>query len=400
MTQNVTQTMILLPGNCRAGKFSVYPSNWKTTKANKSLNWRISYWFIDDSIKKRKKITLKGMNRFETLREKQDAVRGILKDELRELKDLGYNHITKHYLNPEDPNLISELTPFVEALDFAFEKLICEHQTKRDVASCLRTIKKAIDNLRYDSLTISQVRRKHIRFILEECGKIKTKWSANQFNYHRAHLSMLFKVLVDLDVVDVNPVKQILKQNKVQKIRETLTDDQRKLVNDHLFKNNYEFWRFVQIFFHSGAREIELLRVRKNDVYLNKQQFKVLVKKGAKKREELRTIKTIALPLWKELYNLATGNQVLFSRKLLPGNKIIRREQITKRWKVHVKDKLSVTGDLYSLKHSALDETTALLSLIEASKQAGHTSIDTTLIYTVNEQQRRHERLKDLNNPF
>jgi len=56
-----------LPNNCRAGKISVYPKNWKTVSANKNLIWRIWYRFYDDNLKKIRKVVIKGMNSIDDL---------------------------------------------------------------------------------------------------------------------------------------------------------------------------------------------------------------------------------------------------------------------------------------------------------------------------------------------
>src|SRR4051794_23861531 len=104
--------MIQLPNNCRMSDFSVYPVNWKTARANIGLTWYIKYRFYDDNLKEVKQIMIKRMNEFTTLKEKQEAVRFILEDELNELKNKGYNKITKQYALQEEE--ITEHTPFIE----------------------------------------------------------------------------------------------------------------------------------------------------------------------------------------------------------------------------------------------------------------------------------------------
>jgi hypothetical protein len=137
------------------------------------------------------------------------------------------------------------------------------------------------------------------------------------------------------------------------------------------------------------------------DVDLINQRFKVMVKKGRGYQEQWRTIKTSVLYLWQELMNEAKPGQVLFSRGLKPGDEMIRREQITRRWYEHVKKKLNVKADFYSLKHTNLDQVAEVLSVNDASKQAGHTTPVVTLNhYLVGEKERQHERLKEVNNAF
>ena len=130
--------------------------------------------------------------------------------------------------------------------------------------------------------------------------------------------------------------------------------------------------------------------------------IKITVKKGQKLSEEWRTIKTIALPFWVELHAMAEPGQYIFHKGLNPGtcDKPIRAEQITRRWRRHVKEKLGITADIYSLKHSNLDEIAANFGVSRAQEAAGHSTPVITMTYLHGEKERAHERLKDAGNEF
>ena len=164
---------------------------------------------------------------------------------------------------------------------------------------------------------------------------------------------------------------------------------------------NYPFGRFMQIFFHSGARESELMEIKTFNVDLQNQQFLVVVNKGRSSAEYKKPIKNIVLPLWAEIINKAKEGQYLFSKGLKPGDIPINANQISRRWRNHIKGKLHITADFYSLKHSNLDEISAELSIQDAAKMASHTSIRTTEAhYATNEAQSQMDRLKNMNNSF
>ena len=184
-------------------------------------------------------------------------------------------------------------------------------------------------------------------------------------------------------------------------IREVLTADQRIAVNIHLKENYPSFWAFTILFFHSGGRIVELLRLQIKDVDLEKQVYRTLIKKGKLQKWIERPIKDIALPLWRKAIFGGRSTDYVFSKGLVPGEHQIRREQIDRRWREHVKKKLEITADFYSLKHLNLDETTNLLSMQDAARMAGHT--DTKMIesvYAVGEKDRAMNRLKAINNKF
>lgn len=404
--------MIQLPNNCRAGQFSVFPSNWNTQKADPKLIWKISYWFYDDSLKKRKKIVIKGFNKLTTRAEKQDAIKETIDYETEILSQQGYNQITKDFSQKRD-SVISENTPLPAALVYAWKNLSSEKKTTDDIKSCLGYITSAIEVLGYENLKAGQVRRKHIKLILKKCGELKDgvsfkknnrtyvgKWTPNNYNHYRSYLSMLISELVQVDAMDSNFMRDISKQKNTRMIRATLTKGERKKVSEYLFTYSRDFWNFLQVFFHSGARIKEVLGVKKKDVDLEGQRFKVLIRKGKQAREVWKPIKDIAVPYWKEIFKKAHLEDYLFSLGLLPGKKSISASQINRRWRKQVKQKLGIKADFYSLKHSNLDEIADALNLQDAQRMADHSTPVVTLIYAGNEKERQSNRIKKVSNEF
>jgi site-specific recombinase XerD len=74
--------------------------------------------------------------------------------------------------------------------------------------------------------------------------------------------------MVELEVIQTNPAREICIKHKVQVIRTTLSQSERQLINYHLKTHHYRFWLFTHIFFHSGARISELMQVRRSEVDL------------------------------------------------------------------------------------------------------------------------------------
>ncbi len=117
--------------------------------------------------------------------------------------------------------------------------------------------------------------------------------------------------------------------------------------------------------------------------------------------EVIKPIKIVALPFWSMAMEGSNPDDYIFSSGLYPGQKSIQAYQITKRWNRHIKKKLGVQEDFYSLKHLNLDETAAILGLNDASAMASHNSPFTTgKYYTINESKRQVERLKSVHNNF
>ena len=80
--------MISLSHGCNCSTLSVNPKNWKTCKASAlASNWYIQYYFYDTTIKKKKYIIIKGMNRFKTLEERREATKQLIENEIYQLKE-------------------------------------------------------------------------------------------------------------------------------------------------------------------------------------------------------------------------------------------------------------------------------------------------------------------------
>lgn len=393
--------MISLPHGCTCSDLTVNPKNWKTCKASAlARNWYIQYYFYDTTIKEKKFVVIKGMNRFKTLDERREATKQLIENELLQLKEKGYNPFTGKF-TPVKGTGIEPGTKFIDALNMAFDYLKLEGSTKYDIKSSIGYYEIAAKKIGIEKYEIQDVRRKHIIQLLEMLPTIKKSWSSYSYNNSRAYLMMLFKKLLLLEAVENNPVKDIPKEQILIKRKRILNFEERKKINDYLFVKDYDYWRFINIFFHSGCRRTELCGLKVSDVKLANQEFTVLVKKGRQHSEQLRAIKNIALPYWEEHLSGGEPDDFVFSSNFNPGKYKLQPKIISYRWKEYVKDDLKIDVDFYALKHLNLDETSAQLYAEAAAKMAGHTSTVITLKhYLVNEKQRELEKLKRVNNKF
>jgi integrase len=392
--------MISLPNNCRCSELSIFPKNWKEPRASVKKPWYITYRFYDAE-NNVKQVHIRGMNGFKSPQERKAATQSLIDTTLELLEKEGYNPILDRCVAPVDDKDLSAKTPIIKALNKACETIKVQKKTRIDIEGVVSHVCKAVKELGLDKLQIGEVRKKHIKFILLACEKQNKKWSANLFNHYRKYLSILFTELKEFEAVEEHPIKDIAVQETVSKIKETLTDDERKKVNEHLKARYYRFWLFTQMFFHSGSRISELLRLKAKDVNLTQQYFKVTILKGKKKREVKKVIKDVALTYWTEALKDCLPEQYVFSEGLKPGNTAINPEQITRRWKRLVKDKLNINASFYSLKHLHSTELVDLLSEADAAKHNSHTGTGMVVtIYDTKQEKRQHERLRKINNEF
>jgi len=397
--------MISLPNQCYCSPLKVHPSNWKTTKAPLKVEWYIYYRFYFPSSDSRrtpkgKLVRIKRMNKFSTLEQRQLHTQEILNSELEKLKN-GYQPGAKADKNKTQIHLIQPTTPFLTALEQAANRLDVSHLTRRDCRTVINLVSKAAQSLQLDKVPIGKTTRRHIKFLLTQAETEQGFESAHRYNKIRTYLMILFKELVELEILELNPVMGISKRKITHPIRELLNYDERKKIDAFLKENHYRLWLFTHIFFHSASRLTEIIQVRVQDVNLVNQTFLVTIMKGKQKRQVTKTIKDVALPYWNEAMAQASRTDYIFSVGLKPGQTLINSNQITRRWNRHVKKKLSIQCDLYSLKHLNLDQTASILSLNDAAAMASHTStVITSKHYTINEKERQNNRLKKVNNVF
>jgi integrase len=398
----------LLQG-CSRSPIAVTPKNWATKKASIKSKWRIYYRFYDPAFKEDRKkwglmVCIRGMNQYTTLEERQEATRILLNNELELLDDRGYNPVRKIFMNEESQTNAHEVGPetrFIPALEWAMRKLQAIPETKIDIKSVIKYTERAARNLfdqkagcHYNALPISMITRKHIVYILDYCEKYNQRWSNLRFNKYKAYLSMLFKMLIGIEAIEMNPTRDIPERKVLIRKKQILDPTEKEKIHV-LRERNYNFWRYIHIFFHSGSRTTEMLNLRKEDVKLLRQEFKVIVRKGQQLREDIRPINNAVLPLWEEIIAAASPGQYLFSRGLAPGDSKIRKDQICRRWDRWVVKGLGIKKSFYSLKHSHTDAIAEKFDIHHAAISNGHTTpVITMRHYAVGEQARVREALK------
>lgn len=389
---------IPLKNGCHYSELSVHPKNWQKAKEITGP-WRISYRFYDPSQPKPKQVVIKSMNAYKDLKKRREVTRELLDYEKHLLQNEGYNPFSKK-VSEQVAQDITPNTPFIKALELALPRLKAKPKTKQDIRNILIPFAKAATQLYIDTLPLKEIRKRHIKFCLEQVAKNRPRFTANTFNHYRTYLSMLFVELEDLEAVEMNPIIAIKKEKTIKKQRKTLSEKEREKVREHL-KQYPAFNRYVQIFFHSGARTSELLLVKALQVDLQKQRYLCTIEKGKQAREEYRTIKDIALPYWKELLSEANPDDYIFSKGLKPGANPIRPDQITKRWTRLVMEPLKIKATFYSLKHLNTKEMVDSLDEQAAAKLNAHQDTGMVIkIYDIGRDDRQHKRIKNVNNPF
>ncbi len=433
--------MIQLSNGCRYSGVKVIPKNWKTATTTRKP-WLIYYRFYDPTQTERyphgKLVQERPCNEYKDIKQRQNAARVAIDDITFDIEKQDHNPITgyrKAILTPPIEYGINPNTPLLAALQTAHEKLEIAPATLLLNKSVLKYVSHAAQVIHCDVIPVKEIKRIHALAILEQCGKNKlaqeqsrharamknplskpwekvkkNTWSANTYNFYRAHLMILFKMLVTWQAIEHNPVDDYLPRKKqIKKKRQTLTPEQRASIDKGLRKDNYRFWLFMQIFFDSGGRETEMVLVKWEHVNIKEQFVRYTILKGTEYREEDRAISNHAVGFWQQALVGAKRGQYLFSKGLMPGDMPIRPEQITRRWRNWVKNRTDKDGnkvygddiaDFYSLKHSHSTEVAGKVGTRLAALHNQHTEAVLKENYDVQGNARDMQIIKSISVPF
>lgn len=396
-----------LRNGCSRTEIYFSPKNFKQLRSAADLkkDWFVECRFYDPKLQDKYPKGFqfrKRTNCFETLSDRKKAMQ-IYKEDMQALLDVQhYNPITKEYMR----DLSGELHPNMDcktAIQTARLRLAGGEKHLRDVRTAINRFIKGLDALNYSFLNISEIKIWHLKNTLDYL-----ELTPSYFNKFRQYLSDIFKLLIEYGCVEFNPVRDISKRKINPGIRAVIPDWKIPHIDRFLQQNHYAFFRYKEIFFYSGARSAEMLRVQRKHVDLQQQEFYLQVRKGASYTWVPKPINDQVLHYWQELCDQCTdAEHFIFSYGLQPGPIANNPSQITKRWNSHVKNTenikdqdgniITITEDFYAYKHlflDKLDEVQHTQQFNIAQAAASHTSNYTTGIYTVNRKRRELEILK------
>lgn len=400
----------------RKGHFTepqISPKNPSSKNLFKS--WFIWFRYFDasepDNKKAWKLISLKGdINDIPDFRERLKSAKQLCKA-IKEQLEGGFNPLTKNFEKPE----LTESNPFDkmtlnEAMDFALSKCEVASKTKAGYTHTVTYCKEAARRVSLSKMPVKEVKKQHIKLILEEAKK-KRKWSNKAYNKYLGYLQAVLSRLHDWELIEQNPAYGI----KALPVAESekyvpISDEEKKIIRDYLYINHYRYFVFIMVLFHCGIRPKEILSLKISDVDLNNNLITITpdldlenaktkkIRKVPINKHLLPFLRELELHLYnKEFYVFGSpyvsgrGNSgsargkkfgVMHPDYFKPSSCQIKRDTVTKFWKKVVKDKLGIDKYQYSLKHSGANAMILAGIDLDALKTLyGHSSKHTTSVY-------------------
>ncbi len=394
---------INLPNGCCISRPTVFPKNWATSQSSISKKWYIQYYFYDPSATPSRKLVIikAGINQFGQVSQRRDAVKTIIANEIDLLTLEGYNPITKKFAPPLRSFDVSPKANWIDALNSIKDKISVAPHT----LNCINgTIKDITSAARYNGLTslpVSEVRRRHILTCLEYLKSTRASFGNPSYNRHRAYLSTLFKKLVQVEACEINPVREIDKLPEIPVPRTVLSDEQISTIHQKLPNLCSPLYRYVNIFYRSGARSTELLAVKVKDVNLDKREYLCTTRKGKVAKDILRPITMDALPFWQNLLLTGQPEDYIFSKNLQPGNTPGNVDMIASRWKTWIQGKLKIKVTFYALKHLHSTRISAAMGIRAAANFNMHSDDRMVAkVYNIDAAKQQLEISKQINVPL
>lgn len=210
--------------------------------------------------------------------------------ETEELLKNGHNPIAEKLIKSTptvspatDNNISAEILPFTSFIQ-AF-RIALDHSTNvkeciADMRSVVNSMETAATTLSFLNIPIAEIEVKHVKRCLDLCRKSNPKFSAKRYNKAKAYLSSLFRFLIQEEATQgnmaraVNPMKE--ETTRIQYFKE----DEIERIKNHLWAYNRSFYNFVLMFYFSGGRIKEFMRLQGKDVDMVEQTYTTLVKKG------------------------------------------------------------------------------------------------------------------------
>ena len=349
------------------------------------------YWYVHFRYEGKQYRIKHSYNRITDLKERQIYFEELAKELLKDLK-AGWNPTIAEVVNQKND------LSLVPALRFSLEKKAptISKKTLSEYTGSVNFIETAVKSLGMEALKITDVKRVHVKLIMEQVIKNRTL-SNKAHNKHLNHFKAVLSELIQFDIIEVNPafnVKNMPVAAADANNPANAVDMQR--IKKELETYHYTFFVFCITIFHTGIRPEEILKIKLSMVDLKNNEIVLPadITKTNKKRivpinnhlkEYYKTLNFELLPndyyLFGSFRKEGEGNRGKF-KDFLPAPTHLKRDTATKRWERLIKKGLEIDMNLYSLKKAGANAKILAGVSIGALKDLfGHSSELTTAIY-------------------
>lgn len=223
--------------------------------------------------------------------------------------------------------------------------------------SIARRIKKIAVRTGYAERKITSIERRDMRLLISE-AKEYYNWSAKARNQCLAILKSLLSVLIDKDILQVNPAHDIKPEKEPERVKyKRISPKDLERISEHLTLHAPLFLDFLVFIHDTGIRPKELHLIQLYDINLLKREIIVRAEVAKTNRERM-------IPITDDMLTIIINRDIsmkpkewyLFSNNgFAPGPNPYWPTAARYWWHKFVQVGLGIDAKLYGLKHTGAD---------------------------------------------
>ena len=270
---------------------------------------------------------------------------------------------------PDNSSRYLKRIDIIEAINYGYEqkKLHVTKNTSDNLKSSINFFIEGIKKLKLSNMLANNFERFHAKKVMDYL-KAEKQWKNKNYNKHLGFLRSIFAEIVDADYCKINPF------NDIRNLKEEVTianipptDDEMKLICDHLQKHNYGFYVFYMIIYYCGIRPDEVRQLRIKNLDFENECFNLpgeITKNGKFRsvpmlgniKNLLKDCQGINLDYFVFGTWVSHGGRHSQKNWFSPNPYSIKEDTPNKQWNKLIKNGLGINKTLYSAKHKGADD--------------------------------------------
>lgn len=369
--------------------------NFRPAELHQGKEWFVFYYVLNPATEKldRKKIKI---NRIKGIAERRKFANQIIQEINKKLYG-GWNP----YLEESAPR---GFTPLKEVMEIFYRSKERELRADslRSYRSFIDIFGKWLDDTKRSQIFSAKFDKLDALEFMEFLYNVK-KVSNKTWNNYKLFFSNLSNWMIEHKYAAVNHFGGIQKKKEGTKNRTVIDHEVRMMIQQHLEQTDYNFMMVCFLVFHSLIRPKEIAHLKPSNFDLQNQTIFISGEFSKNHNDRISTIPDILMPFLKKWdFNGASQNQYIFGTNYKPGNKPIDARRFTKKWD-YLREALALDKEmkLYSLRDSGIIQMlNDGISPEEVRRQADHSSLEMTTVYTKHANPTGSEQIRSKNTGF
>jgi integrase len=300
----------------------------------------------------------KGINEFKGKVKRREMAEAYAREFWDSLTS-GWNPLQERYPAIESELRLQRTMQFNEAVDYCYaeKEKILAIGSLYNYKHTVKVIKSAAINCGYSTNKINEVQRRDIRTIIDQ-ARDEQGWTPKSRNQNLGILKALLSILVDKDIIGINPAHKIKLEKQPDRVAyKRIDEDQREAIVSHLSNVAPDYLDFIYFIYDTGIRPKELHLIQISDINLLKREIRVrdVVAKNNKERVIPITDDMLEILIRRNITSLGKTWYLFSNNKFAPGPEPFWPTAGARYWRKYVQKDLGIDAKLYGLKHTGAD---------------------------------------------